>query len=89
VARARRKQGDGLNLGQAFPQCIFGETGHRLNIQFPHQVFTVSMDGLEAQVQLGRDLFDGFLFCQELQDLALPVGQLENAEVGAAAAFRT
>ena len=73
--QGRDANGDGLNFGQPFADGVLGETGHGLDIQFLHEMFAVGVDGLEAQAQLGRDLFDGLFLGQELEDFAFAVRQ--------------
>src|SRR5262245_52100117 len=63
---------DSSHRNELFLNCVLDEFGAIVHINLFHQIVFVHFDGLNAEVEVRRDVFYREPFGQQLQNLALP-----------------
>jgi len=65
-----------------FLDGVLHQLGLVVNIQLAHQVELVGLDGLDAELEGGGDLFDGLAFGEHFEDSAFAFGERAEARFG-------
>jgi hypothetical protein len=70
VCRSEAGKAALLESSQAVADGVFGQLGDGVNVELLHELTTVSLDSLHADVELCGDVASGDAFCDQLQNFA-------------------